>query len=272
MAADNGPQFDNKNFYVPLRPETKAQFPRPPESPKRDFQVIPGSEVSVYRSNYESTDPKDDGLRIDGKWTFEGEDEKGMRVIKTDQQGQKHVRYMTRQQLINLNRPTSLDEDITGIGQRSIDDLVSVIRRLKGGDIADFHDPREFIPAEEEAQKVIAAYNGEIPLNAVTEAGKIKSVLEHLMRARQRRGELGHEVSIPAFQKSSENMHVPGTPLKQGETVKVFDGQGKPRSGGWTMLQPDPKKGTVALLQFVDNLPAEIIEDVPLAELEKWNS
>jgi hypothetical protein len=249
-----------------------AAKPVPAEVPKKTFQVLPGSEVYVARSSYVSTDPKDDGTRIDGKWTLEGEDSEGMKVYKMDPQGRKLVRHMTREQLVDLNRPTSLDDDITGIGQRSIDDLVSVIRRLKGGDIADFHDPRDFIPVEEEVQKVIAAYNGEGPLGAVTEAGYIKPVLEQLMRIRQVRGELGNEASMPAFEKPSKNMHVPGTPLSQGETVKVFDKNGKLRGGTWTMLQPNLKTGTVTVLQIVDNLPARMIEDVPLAELGKWNS
>lgn len=266
MPADNGAQFDNKNFYMPLSPGIKAQFPRPAENPKPDFQVKPGSEVYVRRSD-ES---------IDGRWIFDGEDKEGMKVIKKDADGiHEHVRHMTRQELEELNRPTTL-ADIRGIGQRSIDDLVHVVRMLRNGDIP---DPQNVIRSEDAAQMIIKAYYGEIPLREISDTGYLKQVLERLMKVRQIKGELGEaaakqvEPFVPAEdlvrRLATEGKRVcPHQIPEEGDWVRVKTEKGF--EGNWKMRMPN-QDGTVMVMQIVDGLYEDEMT-IPLSELEEWNS
>jgi len=148
----------------------------PSEAPKPVFQIRPGSRVYVHR---------EDGS-VDGKWTFEGQDAEGMRVAKKDRHGVTHILHINGQELEDLNRPTTM-ADIRGLGSRSIDDLVHVVRRLQEGGV---QGSKMFYPSKVQEQMLIDAYYGDIPLSDITSAGGLKQVLEQHMRLRQIRGEL----------------------------------------------------------------------------------
>jgi len=267
MPADNGAQFDNKNFYVPLSsPGVKASFPRPAETPKPDFQIKPGSEVYVRRSD----------KSIDGRWIYEGEDEEGIKVTKKDSDGiHEHVRHMTRQELEDLNRPTTL-ADIRGKGQKSIDDLVHVVRMLRNGDIP---DPKQVIRSEDAAQMIIKAYYGEIPLREISDTGYLRQVLEHLMKARQVKGEFGEAAAaqvkpfVPqedmAKQRAEAGIRVCVHKIpEEGDWVRIKTEKGF--EGNWKMRMPN-KDGTVMVIQIVDGLFQDEMT-VPLSEINAWNS
>jgi hypothetical protein len=267
MPADNGAQFDNPSFYKSVRPgeAQKIRFPRPAETPKQAFQVTPGSEVYVRGSD----------KSIDGRWIFEGADAEGMKVSKLDERGGKHVRHMTKQELEDLNRPTVL-ADIRGLGQKSIEDLVHVVRMLRTGDIA---DPNGVIKSEDQAQMLIGAYYGEVPLSKITDVGYLRQVLEHLMKVRQIRGELGEAAAAQvepfvaaedlAKQQVEAGVKSPGS-LFNGRWVTVKRGDGR-FEGGWKMREPSSETGEVMVIRMADNLPWDF-RMVSLADLKKWNS
>jgi hypothetical protein len=238
----------------------------PAEALKPAFQIQPGSEVYVQRSNGE----------IEGEWIAGPEDpQTGMvRVTKVDGSGNTLAKHIDRRELDELNRPTTL-KDIRGVGQQSIDSLVRVVKKLQEGGITDANG---FVSSEDVARLIISAWFGELPLNKITSAGYLRPVLEHLMRLRQIRGELGQTALMGKFEANEDRKvsqveageRVKGQMPRQGEwvTVKREDGQ---LEGNWVMMQPDEKTGTVMLLQIKDNLPwAE--KTVSFAKLREWNS
>ena len=251
---------------LPLRPR-----PVVAEAQKKTFQIQSGSEVYVRRSSGE----------LEGQWMAGSEDLQTGRitVTKVDVDGNTLIKNIDRRELNELNRPTTL-KDLREHGQQSIDDLVHVLRRLQEGGLTDANG---FVPSEDEVQIVIAAYKGERPLGDVSSVGYTKQVLEHLMRLRQIRGELG-QIKIPIEQfKAEEDRSVPlptrldargALPARkmpeQGEWVTVQRDDGE-FEGNWVMMQPNYETGEVALLQIVDNLPW-LVKTVSLEQLREWNS
>lgn len=224
-----------------------------PEEAKSAFHIQPGSEVYVRRSD----------KTIDGRWIYDGEDADGMKVHKIDKEGGKHVRHMTSQELEDLNRPTTL-EDIRGMGQKSIDDLLHVIRMLREGGITDANG---FIPSEDQAQMITDAYHGEIPLRKITSAGYLKPVLEHIMRLDQ----VGQVEAAKPFETAEDRSVEPAHKMPgQGDWVRVKGKDGQ-FERNWVMMRPDENTGTVMLTQIVNNLPWKV-KTVSLDELKEWNS
>ncbi len=242
------------------------------EAPKPAFHVQPGSEVYVERSSGE----------IEGEWVAGPEDPQTgtVRVTKADSSGNTLIKNIDRRELDELNRPTTL-KDIRGIGQQGIDNLVRVVRKLQEGGITDANG---FVSSEEEVAVIMSAWYGERPLSDVTTAGYLRPVLEHLMRLRQIRGELGQAEVVKPFEVAEDRSVTLPTRSRlretggqvvrkmpeQGEwvTVKRHDGQ---YEGNWVMMQPDTKTGKVTLLQIVNNLPWTE-KTVSLDELREWNS
>ena len=261
------------------RPVQKVSESFPPakpatvESSKPAFHVQPGSEVYVRRSSGE----------IEGEWVSGPEDPQTgtVKITKADGSGNTLVKNINRQELDELNRPTTL-KDIRGIGQQGMDSLVCAVRRLQEGGITDADG---FVSSEDEVRMIISAYNGELPLNKITGAGYLKQVLEHLMRIRQIRGELrrGEETVEPFQAEEDRSVVLPtrkATGQIEGQSVRKMPEQGEwvtvqredgQFEGNWVMMQPDAKTGTVMLLQIVNNLPWTE-KTVSLDELREWNS